>query len=161
LIRRGVALSAPALLTGLASQAKAGFAPALVAPTVRAAASFLTNRSLAAGKVPAAVLYLTEGVLNSMFLAKLKVVLLVLPILALGALGLHAATAKAPPAGGAARPAEQPRPRPPATKQDSARQAVAVIFDDIPITRAELGEFLIARYGAQRVETLVNRRILE
>src|SRR5262245_42138247 len=81
LTRRGVTLSAPALLTGLASQASAGFAPALVGPTARAAASFLTNRSLAAGVAPAAVLRLTEGVLNSMFLSKLKVVLLVLTVL--------------------------------------------------------------------------------
>jgi RNA polymerase sigma factor (sigma-70 family) len=157
LTRRGVCLSASALLTGLASQAKADFSPALVGPAVRAAASFLANRALAAGVVPVAVLHLTEGVLKSMFLSKLKMVLLVLPVLAVGALGFHAAAAKAPPVQQEARSADTPRAKP----ANKSPRVVALIYDDIPITREELGEFLIERYGAEKLERLVNHRIIE
>jgi hypothetical protein len=44
---------------------------------------------------------------------------------------------------------------------DYNRRVVAFIHGNIPITREELGEYLIARVGAQRVEYLVNRRIIE
>jgi RNA polymerase sigma factor (sigma-70 family) len=158
LARRGVSLSASALLTGLATQARDDFAPALVGPAVRSAVSYLSNRAPAAGVVPAAVLSLTEGVLNSMFLAKLKIALLVFPVSLAGAWGFHTVAAKAPPAGEEIRSAEPPRPRSPAKQPP---RVVALIYDDIPITREELGEFLIERYGAQKLEMLVNHRIIE
>ena len=41
------------------------------------------------------------------------------------------------------------------------RRPVAYIHKNIPITREDLGEYLIARFGTQRVEFLVNRRIVE
>jgi hypothetical protein len=44
---------------------------------------------------------------------------------------------------------------------DYQRRQVATIFNNIPITREDLGEYLIARFGLQRVEFLVNRRIVE
>ena len=40
-------------------------------------------------------------------------------------------------------------------------RVVAYIHENIPITREELGEFLINRFGAEYVETVVNRRIVE
>ncbi|MCI0681952.1 MAG: hypothetical protein L0Y71_07600 [Gemmataceae bacterium] len=40
-------------------------------------------------------------------------------------------------------------------------RVVAYIYGDEPITREELGEFLIARFGAERLDFLVNRRIVE
>jgi hypothetical protein len=40
-------------------------------------------------------------------------------------------------------------------------RAVAYIFNNIPITRADLGEYLIARYGPERIDFLVNRRIID
>jgi len=43
----------------------------------------------------------------------------------------------------------------------SSRQVVAYIYNGIPITREELGEFLIARGGYQKLELLVNKRIIE
>jgi hypothetical protein len=43
----------------------------------------------------------------------------------------------------------------------SDAQVVARIFGTIPITREELGEFLIARYGAETLELLVNKRIVD
>jgi hypothetical protein len=49
----------------------------------------------------------------------------------------------------------------PASGSDYARRVVAFIHGNIPITREDLGEYLIARFGAERVEFLVNRRIIE
>jgi hypothetical protein len=50
---------------------------------------------------------------------------------------------------------------PNATTDDYSRRAVAYIYDNIPVSRAELGEYLIARFGAERLEFLVNRKIVE
>jgi hypothetical protein len=70
--------------------------------------------------------------------------------------------------GGAARlDAQQPQPRPNASvppsgvPSDYAQRVVAYIYDNMPITREELGEYLIARFGAERLDFLVNRRIVE
>src|SRR5687768_6887277 len=49
----------------------------------------------------------------------------------------------------------------PAGHPDYARRVVAFIHGNIPISREELGEYLIARFGAERLEFLVNRRIIE
>jgi hypothetical protein len=38
---------------------------------------------------------------------------------------------------------------------------VAYMYDNLPVTRAELGEYLIARFGGERLEFLVNRKIVE
>jgi parvulin-like peptidyl-prolyl isomerase len=47
------------------------------------------------------------------------------------------------------------------TTHQDARQVVAYIYGSIPITREELGEYLIARQGAERLELMVNGRIIE
>jgi hypothetical protein len=44
---------------------------------------------------------------------------------------------------------------------DYGQRVVAFIYKNVPITREDLGEYLIARFGAERVEYLVNRRIIE
>src|SRR5262249_4106707 len=44
---------------------------------------------------------------------------------------------------------------------DPALQPVAFIYNNIPITRGELAEFLIARYAEEKVDLLVNKRIIE
>src|SRR5262245_26794605 len=44
---------------------------------------------------------------------------------------------------------------------DYSERIVAKIYDNVNVTRQELGEFLIARYGYEKVELLVNRRIIE
>jgi len=44
---------------------------------------------------------------------------------------------------------------------DYSQRIVAKIYGDVDITREELGEFLIARYGYEKVELMVNRRIIE
>jgi parvulin-like peptidyl-prolyl isomerase len=49
----------------------------------------------------------------------------------------------------------------PVSTSDYSRRVVAYIYNNIPITREELGEYLIARLGAERVDYLVNHRIIE
>jgi hypothetical protein len=44
---------------------------------------------------------------------------------------------------------------------DYSQRVVAWVHDTIPITREELGEFLIARFGASRLDNLVNRKVAE
>lgn len=58
-------------------------------------------------------------------------------------------------------------PTPPASAQaatpttDFSRRAVAYIYGNIMISREDLGEYLIAREGADRLQYLVNKRIIE
>lgn len=47
------------------------------------------------------------------------------------------------------------------SKSDFNRRIVAYLYKDIPVTREELGEYLIARFGAERLEFMVNRKIVE
>jgi RNA polymerase sigma factor (sigma-70 family) len=161
LTRRGVTLTTSAFLGGLASQARSEFSLGRVRAIVRSAAAYLVNRSPAAEVVPAAALHLTEGVNRSMFLSKLKIALLVMPILLTGVWGFYDAAAKAQPVQEAAALVDLSAPPVSAKPTSKPSRAVALIFDDIPITREELGEFLISRYGKENVEKLVNRRIIE
>jgi hypothetical protein len=64
------------------------------------------------------------------------------------------------PPGTNAKPENPPTPAPADTSSDYARRWVAVINSNIPITREEFGEYLIARHS-QQLELLVNKRIIE
>lgn len=62
-----------------------------------------------------------------------------------------------------------PSPTPAATTDSSVpppsteytQRAVGYIFDNVPITREMLGEYLIARCGAEKLELLANKMIIE
>lgn len=56
---------------------------------------------------------------------------------------------------------EDPDGLPPCEAGMRSRQVVAVYNGQTPITREDFGEFLIARYGGEQIEFLVNRRIIE
>jgi hypothetical protein len=59
--------------------------------------------------------------------------------------------------------AQQPAPQPPppaATAADFDRP-VAYIYGNVAVTRAEFGEFLMARGGADKLELFVNKKIIE
>jgi parvulin-like peptidyl-prolyl isomerase len=60
----------------------------------------------------------------------------------------------------AAQNAPAPPPAPAATT-DYANRVVAYLYDNEPVTRQELGEYLIARQGAAALKLLVNKRIIE
>jgi hypothetical protein len=53
----------------------------------------------------------------------------------------------------------QPKPGTPAPEAD--RRVVAYIYGNTPITREDLGDFLIARGGHEKLELLVNKKIIE
>jgi hypothetical protein len=74
----------------------------------------------------------------------------------LGHGGPESAVRAAPPA-----PAAAPAQQPPAASSDYSQRVVAYIHGTVPITREELGEYLIARFGHDRLEMFVNRRIIE
>jgi hypothetical protein len=86
LARRGVTLSAASLATLLPAMTASAMQPTLVAATVKAAV-LTAARESAAGLVSAQTLALSEGVLKTMFLSKLKVVSLIVLGVALGAFG--------------------------------------------------------------------------
>jgi hypothetical protein len=44
---------------------------------------------------------------------------------------------------------------------DYSSRVVGYIYESIPITREELGEYLITRFGAERLELLANKKIIE
>src|SRR5205823_2082025 len=44
---------------------------------------------------------------------------------------------------------------------DYSQRVVAYVYGTMPITREDLGEYLIARQGSDKVELLVNKRIIE
>ena len=73
----------------------------------------------------------------------------------------HAAAPSPAPAPPPENLVPTPPPPPPAGSSDYASQPVAYVYGAIPITRADLGEYLIARYGADRLDALVNHRIIE
>ena len=54
--------------------------------------------------------------------------------------------------------AAQPKPAP---TSDYDKRVVAYVHGNVPVTREELGEFLIARGGMEKVELLINRKIIE
>ena len=65
-------------------------------------------------------------------------------------------------AGAARAQVAAPAPLPQALASDPGQsREVAYIYETIPITREELGEYLIARFGTERLDLLVNKRIIE
>jgi hypothetical protein len=84
LARRGLAPSAGALAAVLA---QAGVPPALAASTARAA-GLLAAGQAAAGTVSAKVLTLTEGMVKTMFLNKLRTLMLAIALILVGAVAL-------------------------------------------------------------------------
>jgi foldase protein PrsA len=49
----------------------------------------------------------------------------------------------------------------PTSTHPTGNHVVAYIYNNVPITREELGEYLIERFGADHLEFLINRRIIE
>jgi RNA polymerase sigma factor (sigma-70 family) len=112
LARHGLAVSGGALAVVLAQNTASASAPtSVVASTLLAASLFETGQAAATGVIAARVAALTEGVLNTMFLTKLKVamvVLLVVVSLLGAAVGL---LARQTPAGAQAAAPRQEQPK--------------------------------------------------
>lgn len=60
-----------------------------------------------------------------------------------------------------ARPVAAQPPAPAPAASDYSQRVVAYVHGNIAITREMLGEYLIARYGTEKVDLLVNKTIIE
>ncbi len=177
LARRGLAPGAGLLAGGIFAPA-AALPARLVSPAVRAAALVVSGQGTAAGVVPARVALLAEGVLRAMTIAKLRLwtaaLAAALVIAGTGVVSYRALRAEPAPAGpaDAAARVEQIKSQI-ADLQEQLRQAeqeaaagrrpptVAVIFGDVPITREELADHLLARLSREQLDAFINRRIIE
>jgi len=72
-------------------------------------------------------------------------------------LGLHSEGSPAV----AQEPARHNLPDGPEPSSDYAQRVVAYIYGNVAVTREELGEYLIARFGPDKLELLVNKKIIE
>jgi len=58
-------------------------------------------------------------------------------------------------------PANQVTSTPGVRTDEYSRRVVGYVYDNIPVMREELGEYLIARFGKERLDFLINRKIVE
>jgi RNA polymerase sigma factor (sigma-70 family) len=108
LVRYGLALSGGALAAVLSEKtASACVTGALAASTAKAAVLMAAGQALTAGAVPARVVALTEGVIKTMLLTKLRafVAVAVVAFVGAGMIGLSYRTTAAEPSKAAAQPA--------------------------------------------------------
>src|SRR5262249_10972198 len=60
-----------------------------------------------------------------------------------------------------AQPASPAGAAPPAAPSDYTSRVVAYVSNNQPVTRQDLGEYLIARHGADKLPLLVNRKLVD
>lgn len=60
-----------------------------------------------------------------------------------------------------AQPASPPAPTPPPASASYTEGVVAYLYNGTPVTRAQFGEYLIARYGGEKLEPFINMAIVE
>src|SRR5262249_28450900 len=75
--------------------------------------------------------------------------------------GRHGAAGRATAQAPAPRVYDPPPQAIPTAGSDYSRRVVAFIYGNVPITREDRGESLIPRSGAERVDSLANRRIID
>ncbi len=73
--------------------------------------------------------------------------------------GAAARTAPAAPPAAAAPAAPVPQALPVST--DYTHRVVAYVYENQPVTRADLGEYLIARHGPEKLAVMVNKGLIE
>ncbi len=165
LVRRGLAPAAAALWAELAREASAAMPAAFIKNTAR----FVTS-SPAAGAVPVAVTALAEGVIQMMWLARLKPLVAVAAALILATAGVAVQGRQQPaPRGRGNRPrpplprqpVRAPPPPDPAANQAIARQQLALIdeawamlHDLARNARIDIATGPFALWGRRRLEAL-------
>jgi RNA polymerase sigma factor (sigma-70 family) len=169
LLRRGLAPAAAAIWPEMVRDASAAMPPALIAYTVRSITS-----SPAAGAVPVAITALAQGVIQMMWLAKLKPLVAVAAALTLTSAGVAVVGRQQPaPVRAGAREQAKPAPLPAAgagaalaapdlvANRDLARQQLALIDDALEMlhrfalnARIELGSPSIAIWERRKLDTL-------
>src|SRR4051812_33957600 len=81
-----------------------------------------------------------------------------------GRSGVGSEATAAPPSTRAVVRAQEPTPTPlpvPEPSSEYKNQVVAYIYGTTPITREDLGEYLIARQGVEKLELLINKKIID
>jgi parvulin-like peptidyl-prolyl isomerase len=84
----------------------------------------------------------------------------VLGLLGAGALGFWLGHGGSQPATFAQTPAAPPPP-PAAVPSEYSQRVVAYIYGNTPLTRQDLGEYLIERFGTDKIDLFVNKKIIE
>jgi RNA polymerase sigma factor (sigma-70 family) len=189
LARRGFTFAATLVATGTLPNVLSATMPmALASRTASAAVLFVLGKATSAN-VSASVVRLTNGVLQTMFMMKLKwsaavlaMAMAVAGIIGFGvygpsaiapaaAAGDHKATPPVTPVDAAARAQqlrkqiaqlqeELRRTEGAAQNKPAGKDKVAVIFDDISLTRDQFAEYLLARARDEQLAAFINQRIL-
>jgi RNA polymerase sigma factor (sigma-70 family) len=137
--QRGVALSAGALAAALAQQAVSASVPSsVVSSTIQAASLFAAGQAAAAGAISGRVVALTEGVVQTMFVSRIKTaiaVVLMLGLVATGATLLTCHTA----AGQDDRKPIAEKPVEPAAKQEKEKEGFTAWGKEVGFLQAGLG----------------------
>ncbi len=74
---------------------------------------------------------------------------------------LKPASAQAAPPGPSTASSTPEPTNAPTSTSDYSKRVVAYIHDSVPVTREQLGEYLIARYGNEKLELMVNKMIID
>jgi uncharacterized protein (TIGR03067 family) len=144
LTQRGVALSGGALAAVLAQEvASAGVPPSVVSGTIKAVVAIAAGQATAAGAIPVRVAALTEGVLKTMLMNKLKAgvtALFMLAVIGLGGGLLKYGTAAAQQETAPANTAERDQSLRSETIPGTQAQRSSIAFRDRPAGATPVGD---------------------
>ena len=159
LLRRGVVGPAVAVsLSVLSTEAgRAAVSEQVTVPLVRAAAGLVVGRTMMAESISTAVLTLTEGVLKMMLATHVK--LAATAVLAVGVVvtGAGVWASQRPVPAGQRLPDKQTK----AEVHAAAPPAVVARVNGMPITREQLAERCLAKYGSKEIRTLISAMVIE
>jgi RNA polymerase sigma factor (sigma-70 family) len=158
LTRHGLALSSGGVAAALTQGAVTASLPMpLILSTLRAASLFAAGKTLTAGAISASVAVLTEGVLQAMFLTKLKFVTAVLVFVGVVGLGIGKVTYGTAVA---QQPVADPRAADEAAKlraeNEALRKELKAVFDQ---TQSLLDEVRKAKAGNKFADPSVDKTV--
>lgn len=140
LTRRGVTLSVAMLGTILAGNGTAAsLPPTLALATCEAAAGFISGKSVATGAISTTVASLTQRMVQTMFLTKLKVAAVMLMILVLGGGGAGMILAGRTSSAQASQPAAAEKPTAAPQKPNQEKEAFTAWGKEVGGLQAGLG----------------------
>ncbi len=176
LARRGMVISGGSLATMLAQNAaSAGVSAAVASSTLKAASLVAAGQAATAGLISVKAAALTKGVLKSMLMTKLKIAfgIALAAVVAGAGVSANGLLRQSRAAQPTTTPIENKKEREvttasapdvnenPALPASDSKRIVAHVFGDVPITREEFADYLIALYGEERLPLYVNKRIIE
>jgi RNA polymerase sigma factor (sigma-70 family) len=168
LTRHGLALSGGSLAAVLAENASACVPASVVSATIQAANLFAAGKAAAAGVISAKVATQAEGVLQAMFLNKLKITLALFAVVAVVGAGLSGvsfrAAAKDQPAAQTGRhqfaPADQKTPGGQDRDQDAAKSDLEKMQGTWLVVSSQVGDEKAAADEVARRKVTVKGNVL-